>query len=129
MVYRYEANTNLMNTSRYRLVVGMDVAPEMIAFCRDRHLPGNQDLQFEVADAGDPSTMKAHWEAQFDLLVSFTAMHWVPDQRKVLQCVKFCLKSDGVALLLLPMKAPTAFITSRSRTRDERGLVIFLRFP
>ena len=95
----------------------MDVSPEMIEFCRSRHLEntasGSNDrmsLRFEVADAGDSSTMKSDWRSGFDLLTSFTALHWVPDQIKVLNNINFVLREGGLALLLIPVKAPKAFI-------------------
>ena len=95
----------------------MDISSEMIEFCRGQYLKGKQrkdvDLSFEVADAGDPASMSPAWHSSFDLLVSFTAMHWVPDQRKVLRNMNYCLNADGMALVLMPMKAPPAFLSSK----------------
>ena len=116
----------------------MDISPEMIEYCRARYLCSNGDrsngdhsngdrsngdhsanekissatkYDFEVADAGDPASMKASWSCQFDLLVSFLTMHWVSDQRKVLQNIGFCLKPGGLALILMGYKHK-AFIGS-----------------
>ena len=101
-------------------IVGMDVSPEMVGYCRSHHLDNAQSsskesktLHFEVADAGDAETMKSDWNSGYDILVSFTAMHWVPDQNQVLQNINFVLKKDGFALLLIPVKAPKAFIDGK----------------
>ena len=95
----------------------MDISSEMIEYCRGQHVKGkeegNVNLSFELADAGDPASMKPAWHSSFDLLVSFTAMHWVPDQRKVLRNMNYCLNADGMALVLMPMKAPPAFLSSK----------------
>ena len=56
-------------------------------------------FSFEMADAGDPQTMKEAWRSKFDFLVSFLAMHWISDQRKILECIHFCLREGGIALL------------------------------
>ena len=93
----------------------MDISPEMIEFCRSRHLTVGSDdvsqqLSFVVADAGNPETMKPEWQSRFDLLTSFTAMHWVPDQISVLKNIDTVLGGDSLALLLIPVKAPKAFI-------------------
>ena len=98
----------------------MDVSPEMIDYCRSHHLDKARtssndpiNLCFEVADAGDGKAMKSDWNSSFDLLTSFTAMHWVPDQMTVLQNIDFVLRKNGLALLLIPVKAPKAFIDSK----------------
>jgi len=97
-------------------IVGMDISSEMIEYCRGQHVKGKEEgnvyLSFELADAGDPASMKPAWHSSFDLLVSFTAMHWVPDQRKVLRSMGYCLNVNGLALVLMPMKAPPAFLSS-----------------
>merc|ERR1739838_452746 len=63
--------------------------------------------------------MKPEWGAAFDLLTSFTALHWVPDQTEVLRNIHFCLKSSGFALLLIPVKAPHAFMQSGGLMKER----------
>ena len=96
-----------------QLVIGMDKSDEMIRYCRDHYsqekeLKGSAKnstlIDFVEADAGDPATMKPSWEHRFDLLVSFLALHWVPDQRKALQNIGFCLQSGGFAVILMAYK-------------------------
>ena len=105
----------------------MDISPEMVSYSqthrrfeeRDDANPSlvsvETEMRFEMADAGDPSSMLPEWESKFDLLTSFTALHWVPDQKKVLHNIRYCLKSGGFVLLLIPVKAPRAFLDSKSR--------------
>ena len=112
-----------------KMIVGMDVSAEMIEYC-DKHYEQKDELgtefAFSVADAGDPSSMNASWRSNFDLLISFTAMHWVPDQRKVLQSVEFCLKPGGLALLLLPMKAPPAFLSGKRTISTSKSALVVI---
>ena len=93
----------------------------MIEFSRRRYLTDAKEhefsLEFTVADAGDPSTMKPHWQSKFDLLVSFCAMQWVQDQRKVLQNFWFCLNEGGLVLMLFPFRCD-AFRQSELLSRE-----------
>ena len=96
-----------------RRIVGIDVSPDMIDYCGQQYSVGKDTdksatdaneseetiFSFEVADAGDPQTMKEAWRSKFDFLVSFLAMHWISDQRKILECIHFCLREGGIALL------------------------------
>ena len=64
-------------------VTGVDASAEMIAFATDALEPGalqSANLQFQVADARH---LPFHHE--FDLIVSFNALHWIPDQALPLQ--------------------------------------------
>ena len=86
-------------------MVGMDICPKMIKFCRFHH-HNSEDFQmeFEVADAFTPSTMLPSWKSNFDLLTTFHTMHWITDQRKALESCHFCLKDDGIALIQVTLK-------------------------
>src|SRR5260370_24753940 len=78
-------------------IVGVDASAEMIKFAmahRDPTLHSN--LQF--ADA-----RHLPFEEEFDLVVSFNALHWIPEQAQALQSIRSALKPDGQAKLrLLP---------------------------
>jgi trans-aconitate 2-methyltransferase len=78
-------------------VVGVDPSHEMIAFAsrrfsRDTH----PNLCFEVADA-----RRLPFKDRFDLVVSFNALHWVPEQDSVLRSMRNAMKLRGRAQLRL----------------------------
>ncbi|MGC2163004.1 MAG: class I SAM-dependent methyltransferase [Silvibacterium sp.] len=78
-------------------VVGVDASAEMVAFAAGQ---GERDnLKFAVADA-----RRLPFGPEFDLVVSFNALHWVPEQRQALEAIRAVLKRDGRAQLRLVPK-------------------------
>ena len=81
-------------------VVGVDASAEMIAFavahCDSTRHP---NLRFSVSDA-----RRLPFKEQFDLIVSFNALHWIPEQGQALQSIRSTLKPDGRAQLRLVPK-------------------------
>ena len=76
-------------------VLGVDPSPAMIALATERFGPAEHpNLRFE---AGDARTLP--YRAAFDLVVSFNALHWVPEQDAVLGSIRAALKPDGRAVL------------------------------
>ncbi|MBS0261897.1 MAG: methyltransferase domain-containing protein [Planctomycetes bacterium] len=76
-------------------VLGIDPSQDMIAFAsRQFSNPPRDNLRFEVADARQFSQ-----QAEFDLVVSFNALHWVPEQLAALKAIHMALKPAGQALL------------------------------
>lgn len=62
-------------------VLGVDPSHDMIAFARQHHVSqGHPNLLFEVADVRTLS-----FPPEFDLIVSFNALHWVPEQAAALR--------------------------------------------
>jgi trans-aconitate 2-methyltransferase len=79
-------------------VTGVDASAEMIAFAKDHWTAAHPNLQFAVADA-----RKLPFDHEFDLIVSFNALHWIPDQAVPLQAIDGAIKPDGkVQLRLVP---------------------------
>jgi trans-aconitate 2-methyltransferase len=81
-------------------VVGVDASAVMIAFAVehcDRLLHPN--LQFAVADA-----RRLQYEHEFDLVVSFNALHWIREQDQALQSLHSSVKQDGLVQLRLVPK-------------------------
>lgn len=81
-------------------VIGVDASAEMIRFAtahRDAALHPN--LQFAVADA-----RHLPFKEEFDLLVSFNALHWIPEQAQALQSIRSAMRPDGRAQLRLVPK-------------------------
>jgi len=81
-------------------VLGVDASRDMIAFA-SRHFESAQhpNLRFEVANARD-----LPFRGQFDLVVSFNALHWIPDQDLALQSIRTAMKDGGSAQLRLVPK-------------------------
>lgn len=78
-------------------VVGVDASADMVAFATSNNQHPN--LEFAVADA-----RHLPYQQQFDLVVSFNALHWIPDQAEALQSIRKALKRDGKAQLRLVPK-------------------------
>lgn len=85
-------------------VLGIDPSRDMIAFASSRFGPSTHaNLRFEVADA-----RRLPYRDQFDLVVSFNALHWVPEQEAALGSIRAALKSEGRALLRQVPSGPRA---------------------
>jgi trans-aconitate 2-methyltransferase len=78
-------------------VVGVDSSHAMIEFATSHFDPALQpNVRFEVADAHS-----LPYQEEFDLVVSFNALHWLPDQDSALRSIRSAMKSDGLAQLRL----------------------------
>jgi trans-aconitate 2-methyltransferase len=78
-------------------VVGVDASRDMIGFASSHFGPElRPNLRFEVADAHSLPFLE-----EFDLVVSFNALHWLPDQDSALRSVRSAMKPDGLAQLRL----------------------------
>jgi trans-aconitate 2-methyltransferase len=73
-------------------VIGVDPSHDMIAFASGHFRHPN--LRFEIADA-----RMLPFKERFDLVVSFNALHWVPNPNPVLRSIRSALKPDGRAQL------------------------------
>ena len=71
-------------------VIGVDPSPRMIAVA-----PSGPNLSFRL---GDVNTLQ--FSAEFDAIVSFNALHWVPDQFGALVRIATALTPGGSALLV-----------------------------
>jgi SAM-dependent methyltransferase len=76
-------------------VLGVDPSRNMITFASSRFgPPAHANLRFEVADA-----RRLPYRDEFDLVVSFNALHWVAEQDAALGSIRAALKPGGRALL------------------------------
>ncbi len=76
-------------------VVGVDASQNMISFAQTNYgAPIHPNLHFEVGDARHLT-----YQHEFDQIVSFNALHWVPEQEAVLHSIHAALKPRGQALL------------------------------
>ena len=83
-------------------VVGVDPSHEMINFAA-AHFGTVPNLRFQVADA-----RRLPFQQEFDLVVSFNALHWIPEQETALKSIRSALANDGKAQLRLVSKGPRA---------------------
>ncbi len=82
------------------LVVGVDPSRDMISFAQSHFGPATRpNLRFEVADA-----RCLPFKDEFELVVSFNALHWVPEQDLALGSIHSALISNGRAHLRLVAK-------------------------
>lgn len=82
-------------------VLGVDPSRNMIDFASSRFGPAFTNLTFEVADA-----RRLHYPGEFDLVVSFNALHWVREQDQALGSIRAALKPTGRALLRFVPNGP-----------------------
>jgi trans-aconitate 2-methyltransferase len=78
-------------------VLAVDSSADMIASARHQFGPdARPNLRFEVADA-----RQLPFRHEFDLVVSFNALHWVPEQEQALRSIRSALRPAGTAQLRL----------------------------
>jgi trans-aconitate 2-methyltransferase len=78
-------------------VVGVDRSHDMISFASRHFRPEvRPNVRFEVADAGS-----LPFREEFDLVVSFNALHWLPEQDTALRSIRAAMRFDGLAQLRL----------------------------
>lgn len=75
-------------------VLGVDASAEMVAFANEHWTAIHPNLQFAVADA-----RHLLFKQEFDLIVSFNALHWISDQALPLQGIHRALRPEGKAQL------------------------------
>lgn len=97
-------------------VVGVDASAEMIAFAAEKFAPAQHpNLRFEVADI-----RRLSFREEFDLVVSFNALHWIPDQDAALRAIHSAMKPDAMAQLrLVPDGARKSLETVIEETRKS----------
>jgi trans-aconitate methyltransferase len=82
--------------------LGIDASTRMIDFAKGQFTePEYPNLAFAVADAA-----ALPFRREFDLVVSFNALHWVPDQNAVLRGIREALKPTGRAFLEFVPQGP-----------------------
>ena len=81
-------------------VMGVDPSRDMISFAQGHFGPTTlPNLRFAVADA-----RHLPFKDEFDLVVSFNALHWIPDQQAALSSIRSTLISGGKAQLRMVSK-------------------------
>ena len=84
-------------------VLGVDASPDMVEFAARHFAAGGSqaraNLRFEVMDA-----RALDFDGEFDVIVSFNALHWVPEQATALRGIAAALRPQGRAMLRLVVK-------------------------
>ena len=95
-------------------VCGIDASPSMIGVAQRRHA-NVVNLHFRVVDA-----CALRFDASFDAVVSFNALHWMPDVAPALRGLRAALVPDGRAWLRLVTQGPlTSIETVAEQVRRE----------
>jgi trans-aconitate 2-methyltransferase len=93
-------------------VVGVDASSNMIELASQKSGP---NLRFEVADA-----RSLPFDHEFDLVVSFNALHWIHEQQRALASIHKSLRTGGTAhLRLVPMGTRKSIETVLEETRTS----------
>jgi trans-aconitate methyltransferase len=83
-------------------VVGVDPSRDMVEFAASHFgPPAHANLRFEVADA-----RHLNFQNEFDLVVSFNALHWVAEQDLALGSIRAALRPKGQSLLRFVSRGP-----------------------
>lgn len=75
-------------------VLGVDASQNMITFAEQHYALSHSSLRFAVADV-----RSLPYPHEFDQIVSFNALHWVPELSAALRSIHTALKPTGKALL------------------------------
>lgn len=83
-------------------VLGVDPSTAMIAFARQHFgAPARANADFDVADA-----TQLAYNNEFDLIISFNALHWVRDQSAALRGIREALRRSGRVFLEFVPQGP-----------------------
>src|SRR5262245_41843487 len=107
-------------------VVGVDASRDMITFASSHFAPTVQpNLRFEVADA-----RVLPFKNEFNRIVSFNALHWIPEQDAALRSIRSAMTSDCQALLRLVPKGERKSLENviEETRRSARWIAYFREF-
>ena len=90
-----KTTARIAERARTGTVLGVDPSHDMISFAK-AHFGMMPNLRFQVADARN-----LPFRNDFDLVVSFNALHWIPEQGTALRSIHSVLLSGGKAQLRL----------------------------
>jgi trans-aconitate methyltransferase len=107
-------------------VLGVDPSANMIAFATSHFGPvTHPNLRFEVADV-----RRLPYRHEFDRVISFNALHWVPDQGAALRSIRAALADTGEAFLRFVPQGPRKCIEDvvEDVRRSARWAAFFTNF-
>ncbi|MDF0591909.1 class I SAM-dependent methyltransferase [Candidatus Methanocrinis natronophilus] len=106
-------------------VLGIDSSEGMVSFAKEKFATGDHpNLSFQLGDARN-----LEFDGEFDLVVSFAALHWVSDHGPVLRGIRRALRPGGRAFLqfggrgnaALPLAIADGMIKEDSWRRSFEG--------
>jgi trans-aconitate 2-methyltransferase len=86
-------------------VLGIDPSPRMLDVARTRITPLTPNLSFSAGSVEGLEQVD-----EFDLVVSFNALHWVADHESALTRIRRVLRATGSALVQLVCEGPRASV-------------------
>jgi len=86
-------------------VTGVDASPRMIEVARSRPAPAGARLRFDLRNVLDRG-FSDNYSDDFDLVVSFNALHWVADQRAALSRLAAAATADGSVVVQVVCAGP-----------------------
>ena len=107
--------------------LGIDSSPSMIEFARSTSpADANPNLSFAIEDAS-----RLPYHAEFDVVFSTAALHWVRDHRPVLTGIYACLKPGSRLLIQMGGQGNAAGIISVADEliKKPRWRAYFKEFP
>lgn len=84
-------------------LLGIDISPDIIAFCHQQYLPYYRNLSFEVMDI---LSLPERFTDYFDSITAFYCLHWVKDFALAIHEMHRCLKAGGQIIICLYGKIP-----------------------
>jgi len=105
-------------------VLGVDPSQGMIAFASSHFGPSDRpNLRFAVADA-----RCLPYRHEFDLVVSFNALHWVPEQDEALRSIRATLRPGSRAIMrFVPAGERKSLEDVIEEVRESAGWAIYFR--
>lgn len=99
---------------------GIDLSPSMIDFASDHY----KNAHFRVLNAID-----LDYDSQFDLVTSFTTLHWIPDQLAVLKGIERALREGGKMIVDMPTSLPKPMLQAvQERMASQKWSAYFEDF-
>lgn len=108
-------------------ILGLDPSHNMIAYAQQQFPPaGNPNLRYI---SGDARTL--NFKAEFDLVISFNALHWVHEQETALRGICTALKTGGRTLLRFVPRGPRPNLEAiiEATARSPRWAKYFANSP
>jgi len=81
-------------------VLGVDISDDMISHCSN-HYNGQDNLSFETLDVSNGGDFRKARESSFNMVTSFSCLHWVPNQPDAVSLFNKVLKPGGKFLFVI----------------------------
>lgn len=106
-------------------IIGVDASPRMVAAARQAGPPGPAGPVFVCGDA-----RRLPFVSSFDMVVSFNALHWVPQLGEALTAIAEALRPGGRALIQMVCDSarPSIESTAMQVARSPRWASYFAGF-